>query len=326
MNSEEYIINALSDRQFQSGCVNLHNGPNPESEPVIEGQIKTPTEQSIRDFKVMYAPYLDSVCTPGKPLRVLEIGAGIGNCTYGFIKTYCPDLYVASEPFPSLVPILRKRLDEWGYSFPKGIAATYDANYQSVLPKETFTVVIGNSVLHHIVNWRDALDFSLTLLEKRGVLVFGEPNHEVWAVIVSFVRALNLSDTLSIETKTRLEAFVKGLEYRFRMKDNQVILAKLEDKHIFSFRELTEFAQSRNLVLSFTSRQSSFREIFLNKVRPLMTTLADREHLDFFAKKVVSSGLDGTMLSDAFIVFAMHRLHDIESLPPVSGLRVSSIE
>lgn len=309
MKAEEQILDLLVNRQFQSGCVSLHDGPNPESDPVIEGQIHAPTEQSLINFKIMYAPCLESLCATRTPLRVLEIGSGIGNCTYGFIHTYRPDLYIASEPFPSLIPILRKRLDDWGYSFPRGVAATFDANYQSVLPKETFNVVIGNSVLHHILNWREALDFSLALLEEDGVMVFGEPNHEVWAVILSFVRALMLTDALARETKRRLEAFVRGLEYRLRMKDDLKILSKLEDKHIFSFRELTEFAQSRNLFLSFTSRQSSFRDIFVSKVRPLMTTQADKEHLDTFARKVVSPALDGTMISDAFIVFVMRRSH-----------------
>ena len=306
MKVDNTLANALLERQFEAGCVRLHDGPDPQSDPVIVGQIATPTEHSVDYFKTAYAPLLDNVCTAGKSVKVLEIGAGIGNCTYAFIRTYRPDLYIASEPFPALVPTLRKCLDELGYPFPRGIAATWDANYPPILPKQVFTVIVGNSVLHHITRWRDALDYSLSLLEDDGALIFGEPNHETWAVIVSFVRALKLLDAISAETKRRLDAYANGLEYRFRIKDNLEALSSLEDKHIFSFRELMDFAQSRGVILSISPQNTAFQTSFVRLVMPLMATTADREQLQSFARSVVSPGLNGTLLSD-FFIFSMRK-------------------
>ena len=300
------IINALSKRQFEDGCIRLHDGPDPQSDPVIVGQIATPTQHSVDFFKTAYAPLLDDVCTAGKSVKVLEIGAGMGNCTYAFIHTYRPDLYLASEPFPALLPMLRECLDELGYQFPKGTAAIWDANYPPILPQRAFTVVVGNSVLHHITRWREALDYSLSLLEDDGALVFGEPNHETWAVIVSFVRAFKFSDAISVETKRRLDAYVNGLEYRFSIKDNLQALSSLEDKHIFSFRELMDFAQGRSVFLSISSQTLDFQTSFVRQVMPLMATPADREKLPTFAKSVVSPGLNGTLLSE-FFIFSMRR-------------------
>jgi SAM-dependent methyltransferase len=306
MNLVNTSLDALSERQYQAGCVRLHDGPDPQSDPVIAGQIATPSEHFVEYYNIAYAPLLDSVCKQNKHVKVLEIGAGIGNCTYGFIRTYQPEVYIASEPFPSLVPTLRARLDEWGYPFPRGIAATWDANYPPVLPKDTFTVVMGNSVLHHITRWREALDYSLALLEDGGLLIFGEPNHETWAVIVSFVRAFNLSGDLSADTKRRLSAYVNGLEYRFRIKDNLDALDKLEDKHIFSFRELMDFAQSRGVTLSIMSQTTAFHTSFVRLLSPLMMEPIDRDHLQSFATSVMSPGLNGTLLSE-FFTFSMRK-------------------
>ncbi|MEI6798891.1 MAG: class I SAM-dependent methyltransferase [Pseudomonadota bacterium] len=300
------VKDAFAERQFAAGCVRLHDGPDPETDPVIAGQIASPTKSSIDYFKIAYSPLLDSVCTPGKSVKVLEIGAGVGNCTFAFLNTYQPDFYIASEPFPSLIPTLRQRLDEWGYAFPRGVAATWDANFPSILPQQAFTVIVGNSVLHHITRWREALDHSLCLLEDDGVLVFGEPNHETWAVTVSFVRALNFSDALSAGTKLRLNAYIAGLEYRFRIKDNLEALSKLEDKHIFSFRELMEFARSRGVTLSINSQTTTFQKSFLAQVMPLMTTAEDGDYLRSFAKSVISPGIDGTLLSN-FFTFKMQK-------------------
>lgn len=300
-------IDALNDRLFQDGCIRLHDGPIPDAAPVIEGQIVAPTDSNISNLRKYYGGILDPIHASGRPMRVLEIGAGMGNLSYGLIRSYDPEFYVASEPFETLVPVLRRNLDQWGYAYPRGVAATFDANYPAVLPAGSVNVIIGNSVLHHITKWRECLDNAFALLDDDGVLIFGEPNHESWSVILVFCRSLLLSDALSQASANKISALIKGLEYRYRIKDNVSALDKLEDKHIFSFVELLDYAKSRGVSFALEKRSTDFRETLIEKLTPMMATPKDAETLQVFAAGLYSPSLDQTTLGHPFMVFSMRR-------------------
>ncbi len=307
MKLHKLITEALESRIFSDGCVRLHDGPRPESEPVIEGQIVPPTSTSIAHFRSLYAGLIETPETNNKGLRVLEIGAGMGNCTYGFLRSYEPSIYIASEPFETLVPTLRRNLDDWGYHYPHGIAASFDANFRSVIPKGTMNIVIGNSVLHHITKWRDCLDYSGDLLTHGGKLIFGEPNQEAWVLIVILVRSLVSAELLSPESQRKLEIFVRSLEHRFRIKDNEDALSKLEDKHIFSFVELLDYANSRRMTLSLSKRNANLSETLMTKLHGLMATSEDVARLHSFLQSSITPGIENTTLNHPFLVFSLSK-------------------
>ena len=291
--------------------VKLYEGPDVEGTAVVEGQIVKPTETSVDNFRVYYEELLTPFCRGQRSVRVLEIGSGMGNCTYGFIQTYRPDYYVATEPFSDMLPTIRANLDEWGYVFPKGVSAAYDANYATNLPQGCVNVVIGNSVLHHITHWRRFLTHASELVSDGGILVFGEPNHEAWSFIVSLTKAFRLSKPVSDPTSKRLLAFTRGLEFRFRHKDDSETLGKLEDKHLFSIKELSDFASQNGLQLRLSKRQTDFKTIFCRKIATCIQSPPDHELLREFADEVIGSHVDQTVLGDPFMVFSLQKQRDL---------------
>lgn len=299
--------NLMKEISGEQPWVKLYDGPDMPGDPVVKGQIVKPTEASISAFQSTYRGVLDEFCEKSPSLRVLEIGAGMGNCSYGFIRTYTPDLYIATEPFTALLPTLRDNLDEWGYHFPRGVSAAFDGNYPSILPPKSVNVVIGNSVLHHVTNWQLLLDHTIDILEDESILVFGEPNHESWSFIVTLIKAMKLATPLSEQTANRLSAFIQGIEFRFRNKNNSEVLSRLEDKHLFSMKELTDFARSRNLVLNLSRRKVKFVDSFCSKIASCIMSEKDRDLVREFASAVLDEHISGSVLGDPFLVFSLEK-------------------
>lgn len=287
--------------------VKLYDGPDVTGEAMVEGQIVKPTRQSVVNFQNYYGGLLDPFCAAHASIRVLEIGAGMGNCSYGFIETYAPEFYIATEPFYDMQPTIRSNLTEWGYPYPKGIAAVYDANYLSILPQGAVNVVIGNSVLYHITHWRAFMSHAADLVGENGILLFGEPNHEAWSYIVTLMKAFRLAKPLSDETATRVSAFTKGLEFRFRHKDDSATLEKLEDKHLFSIKELSDFAAEKGMKLQLSKRKTDFKTVFCRKVATCIRSDKDQKHLTDFANEVIGDHVDQTVLGDPFMVFSLQK-------------------
>lgn len=163
MTSVHNIINKIEDSS-EHGLKKIYDGPYIEDEPIISGQIKIPGSSSIMRFTDLFLPVIKRKFGNRDDLRVLEIGSGMGNAAYGAISTVKPIEYIASEPFVYLLPTLRCNLDRWGYEWPKGQVAAYDANYPANIKPESMDLVLSDSVLHHVLNWRESLDSLVQLL------------------------------------------------------------------------------------------------------------------------------------------------------------------
>ena len=103
----------------------------------------------------------------GKTLNVLELGCGTGLCTEKLqgIKTVALDIY---EGF------IRKAKDRADKSGKKHHFVVADAECLPFL-NETFDVIFGISVLHHL-NLKAALKEISRILKPRGRFIFSEPN------------------------------------------------------------------------------------------------------------------------------------------------------
>jgi 2-polyprenyl-3-methyl-5-hydroxy-6-metoxy-1,4-benzoquinol methylase len=170
---------------LDSGFVKIDTTEPLPDNPNFKGQIGDPSSRHLEIFRSLYSPVIDNSKLDKSALRVLEVGAGIGRCSRSFLTEYSPKLYIASEPFSSLATTLRANLNQWGYRWPSGVAALYNANNKSLLGGGSVNVVIGNSVLHHILEYEQALSHWCDLLDSPGIMMFGEPIKEVAILDIS---------------------------------------------------------------------------------------------------------------------------------------------
>jgi len=305
-----------------SGWEKIYDGPLIEGDPIIEGQIETPGKVSIDRFQKLYLPVIKRHFGD-ESLRVLELGAGLGNATYGTIESLHPDLHIASEPFVSLLSTLRSNLDSWGYEWPRGIVAAYDANQKINLMPKSVNLILGNSVLHHILHWKECLSDLSGILDNRGMMLFGEPNYESWGYIITLIRAFLLQHkqcvtndvtggssknaSLSKKSFENLERFARNLEIRFKRKDDVAFLEKLEDKHLFSIPALAEFADAHDMYFHVENRQGDFNKTFIGKIRPLLNSNLEVNLVEDFVNHVVPSGISDCILGEPFMIFSFHK-------------------
>ena len=105
----------------------------------------------------------------------------------GFSRVAPPRLYLATEPYAALLGRLRANMDRWGLDEPVGLVAGMDADQEIGLRPGVVNVVIGHSVLHHVLDYRACIRRLAGLLDRPGVLLVYEPIKDGWAHHLSLI-------------------------------------------------------------------------------------------------------------------------------------------
>lgn len=113
------------------------------------------------------ADLLKVLCKVRKGMKILEIGCGDGEFTKRLVDTN--SLIVATDITPKLLAKGQQSIKAKGVQFLKEDAQ--DLNF----PDNTFDIVCGVSVLHH-VDTHKALREAYRVLKKGGQIFFTEPN------------------------------------------------------------------------------------------------------------------------------------------------------
>lgn len=129
-----------------------------------------------------------------QPGRVLEIGAGTGNLTWGlcnqssFSEVHCSDIS------PRFMARLHAKLskDQRGGKLHSYL---FDAN-DFPFADQSFSAVLGHSVLHHLAGFETAVQNAHRVLVPGGVAIFGEPIMEAHALIFLAARLIVQADRL----------------------------------------------------------------------------------------------------------------------------------
>ncbi len=175
---------------------------------------------------------------PGMRGRILEIGAGTGNLTLhlafqgAFSELWITDLS------PRFLKRLVDRIGTTGATAPIKLCLL-DAN---ALPfaDGSFDVVVGHSVLHHLLDFETTLRDTFRCLRPGGAAMFGEPIMDGHALIHLIARQiLTLADDgvgppVSNGTRVVLEVISeRGGVKSANLRDRDSRVAALEDKYIF---------------------------------------------------------------------------------------------
>ncbi len=103
-----------------------------------------------------------------KETKILEIGCGTGTLTELLVKTGAN--IVATDIFPEFLDAAKKRTNS-----PNVIFQLADAEKLENFPDESFDVVCGLSILHHL-DIEKTFDSIKRVLKNGGCLIFSEPN------------------------------------------------------------------------------------------------------------------------------------------------------
>lgn len=175
---------------------------------------------------------------------VLEIGSGTGQLTWGLSNRF---------PFKSVhaCDISTRFLQQAaGVVGKKGAPVSYYACDANFLPfkANSMDVVVGHSVLHHFIDYKNIIHHVEKILRPGGVAIFYEPVLQ-GKILIAFMAdmmrriekntqwgVLDEKDDARINHMTRHIMKAKWLG-----KDRQR-LEKIEDKYVFDIREMRQLA------------------------------------------------------------------------------------
>lgn len=176
---------------------------------------------------------------------LLEIGSGTGQLTYGLIKHRRFSSVYASDISPVFLEVIKER----ARSFDRQTRYfACDANH---LPfrSGSFDVVIGNSVLHHFLDYEKTLEQCFGLLRKGGYALFFEPviQGKAWiSFIIDLMRSMDEAFCLDIFTAPQRKKMQRTVRHQTTvpmLKNEREKLAEIEDKYIFDLNELQTLAE-----------------------------------------------------------------------------------
>jgi SAM-dependent methyltransferase len=259
-------------------------------DPLIAGQIAAPSEKSIELVNEFYIPAIQDAGIEIGNLRILEIGSGTGNIAYGFGKISKPLVYVATDAYVQLMDVLRSNLDLWGLKEPIGWAAGLNADLNIALRPQIFNVVIGHSVLHHVLDYQLLIRRLNKLLVAPGVMLFAEPLRDGWAYFLTIINFLieqaNMFE-LSETSRMILSYMNNNLSQRIIRADDKEFLATLEDKHIFALDDLHNLALQEGLDFYTKKPKTTALQSTILQLHALGISANEMERIEPFLKKII---------------------------------------
>jgi ubiquinone/menaquinone biosynthesis C-methylase UbiE/uncharacterized protein YbaR (Trm112 family) len=236
--------------------------------------------------------------------RVLEIGSGTGNLTWGLMHRSSFDEVYATD-------LSAKYLNYIANNFSEGSKnRTYyyicDAN-QLPFKENSFEAVVGHSVLHHLLNYEKTLQAVKNILTNGGYAIFFEPILQ-GKIFVSFmidlIQRLDQSFGLHIFTNEERKKIIHQVKHHTKdafIKGDKNILKGMEDKYIFDVNKLSalsaEAGYSRFQIRPHRKMDVSYRSYVAFQLSLLGI---EAKKLDRFAEVFAAfGGTVGLMLGDS---------------------------
>lgn len=179
---------------------------------------------------------------------ILEIGAGTGNLTLALLA-YSPSAQIAaSDISPRFLELLARRAHN---HHEQGRLSLYlfDGS-RFPFPSGSFDLVVGHSILHHILHFEQSLAEACRVLRPGGIAIFGEPMMDTFALVCLAAAFIAAADTanpgphLSAQLSARLSQIgnLGRLKRRnFLERDDRT--DAFEDKFVFARQDFDRVAR-----------------------------------------------------------------------------------
>jgi len=211
------------------------------------------TERTVDNTGEQWAKLIAQLGLDGED--ALEIGAGSGVLTLGLLRHQAVRELTAIDVSHPFLRMLAPRVsaDPTPVSFV--VCDANEANFRG----EAFGLVLGRSILHHLLDYDVTLRQCHAMLKPGGAAVFFEPVLE-GKIVLTLLMALMLrcdETTDRLLSDTHREKIRQRVRYQTKSAwhpQDRESLSRLEDKYIFRIDELEE-----------KGREAGFTEVeFLN--------------------------------------------------------------
>jgi len=180
---------------------------------------------------------------------IMDVGSGSGNSVFALAHIFPQARIVASDLSPDMVAIMRHRAIQRGVDDRVAVMVA-DASRLEPLP-ETFDVIMGSSMLHHLIDPFSALGRLLAGLRPGGIAVFYEPfqagNLILRQVLGEIVRRAPYHGDIAPETLEFIRVCILGLDLMFEEPRVHPVLPTLDDKWQFTRAQFSDAARRLGL-------------------------------------------------------------------------------
>ena len=176
----------------------------------------------------------------GRPNGVaLEIGAGSGAATVGFVAAAKSMRVVVTDPSVPFLRILREKLRREGVTSEELIFGTLVGEDLSRFPSNALDLVFVQAAIHHVLDYRHFILETARILKPGGMLIFQEPFSEGYLMMLLAVEFMLRMDgsTLTLSADDRRK--IMGMRDAMLMQSNRCLPKdRYEDKHCFYTDEI----------------------------------------------------------------------------------------
>ena len=208
-----------------------------------EVSLETSTKRVNQIWQPLFAEFLTH--EKDSAPKLLEIGCGSGNITLGLVESGTFQHVIASDISLEFLRLARSRFPEGqeDISFYQA-----DANVLPFAPK-SFEVIIGNSVLHHFIDYQTTISSCFEMLGESGIAIFGEPIFDGVAhsaYLAGLMAELMQREPADGDRKSDLDALnniANVINTKLELAKNRERLAKIEDKWMFRIDDMRKLAE-----------------------------------------------------------------------------------
>jgi SAM-dependent methyltransferase len=193
---------------------------------------------------------------------ILDIGCGSGNATFAILDLMPESVVYATDISPDMVAILAERTRKWNKAH-RVIPIVSDAE-KVMLKPESFDLIVGSSMVHHLMEPDLFLDRVLAALKPGGLCYFNEPfkaGHQIMRLFLDEMSSSSpYSKNIPQDIKDFFQSYIFTIDAMCTLDRSKIDYAAIDDKWMFP-RSFFANAAARNNAhyASFTNNQTKQR-------------------------------------------------------------------
>jgi len=212
--------------------------------------------------------------SPKSNPNILDLGAGSGkNSLLPMLTIFDNARFVATDLSPDLLEILRRYVDQEGLSDRVACVCTDAMN--SLFTANSFDVVAGVAILHHLMDPALAIRAAYSALKEGGIAVFYDPFEGFGLLGLSFKMILDRAAREHLKLDDVVADFLRAIIIDFdarRGTDKTADRFKyMDDKWLFTRNYFEDVLRSTGFesvkVLARTNHATCFRDLVTDLLR-----------------------------------------------------------
>jgi len=206
--------------------------------------------------------YFDDLKLPSSP-DILDLASGTGNSLAAAARIFPGCRIVATDISPDMIKIISHRFISSRSAETHCHVSPLLANAETIaLKKDSFDLIIGSSMLHHLLTPFEAITRYLHGLRPGGIAIFFEPFMAGTHVIRIMMKQLLLLQEhgiveLPTEASKTLALHLLGIETAGSEDRSASVLSKLDDKWIFNKSDYFDIARKTSTHCTILSSNGS---------------------------------------------------------------------